>query len=634
MKNLLPTAYQEYIHLSRYARWDDNKNRREFWPETVDRYINFWISRLKEEELFDDKTSSLIENIRKSIYSLDVMPSMRALMTAGPALERDHMAGYNCSYVAIDNPRAFDEIMYILMCGTGVGFSVERQYVSELPVVSEEFHATDTVIAVPDNKIGWASSFRELLALLYTGSIPRWDLSQIRPAGSRLVTFGGRASGPEPLDALFRFACNLFKNAAGRKLNSLEAHDLCCKIADIVVVGGVRRSALISLSNLSDDRMRAAKNGQWWEHTPHRQLANNSAAYTERPDFEVFLKEWLALYESKAGERGIFNRVAAQKKAAENGRRKPADFGTNPCAEILLRSKGLCNLTEVVIRPEDDLKSLRRKVEMATVLGTLQSTLTKFRYVRSSWAKNAEEERLLGVSLTGIVDHPMLSQCTQESADVLATLKQLSIDVNKRWSDKLGINQSVAITCVKPSGTVSQLVNSSSGIHPRYNTYYIRRVIGDGKDPITKFMVACGVPHQKSVSSAENIVFEFPIKAPDGALTRKDVDAFKQLELYANYRKNWCEHNPSTTVYYEDSNYLGVGQWVWENFDSIGGVALLPTDSGNYVQAPYEDISKEEYEHRASAFPTLDWTKLAEYETTDTTQNSHSLACSAGLCEI
>lgn len=633
MKNLL-SPYQEYIHLSRYARWDDTKNRREFWPETVDRYIKFWNDYLQTDGFLDEKTAQVLESIKKAIVTLEVMPSMRALMTAGPALERDHMAGYNCSFVAIDNPRAFDEIMYILMCGTGVGFSVERQYVNELPVVAEEFHVTDTVISVADNRLGWASSFRELIALLYTGSVPKWDLSKVRPAGAKLKTFGGRASGPEPLDALFRFTCNMFKNAAGRRLNSLEVHDLACKIADIVVVGGVRRSALISLSNLSDDRMRAAKNGQWWEHTPHRQLANNSAAYTERPDFEVFLKEWLALYESKAGERGIFNRVAAQKKAAENERRKPADFGTNPCGEILLRSKGLCNLTEIVIRPEDTFKELKRKVEQATILGTLQSMLTKFRYVRKEWAKNAEEERLLGVSLTGIVDHPVLSQSTEEAAEILKQLKQVSIDVNKKWAEKLRINQSVAITCIKPSGTVSQLVNSSSGIHPRYNDYYLRRVIGDNKDPITQFMIASGVPHQRSVSSSDNTVFEFPIKSPEGALTRKDVDAFKQLELYANYRKSWCEHNPSTTVYYEDANYLGVGQWVWKNFDQIGGIALLPTDNGNYVQAPYEDITKGEFETRTAAFPTLDWTKLAEYEKEDMTVNLQTLACSAGICEI
>lgn len=633
MNRLSP--YQEYIHLSRYARWNEDKNRREFWPETVDRYVGFWKEYLTAEHQLDEKSLAVLDVIRTAIVNLEVMPSMRALMTAGPALERDHMAGYNCSYIAIDNPRAFDEIMYILMCGTGVGFSVERQYVAEMPIIAEEFHPTDTVISVNDNRLGWTSSFRELIALLYTGSIPKWDLTKVRPAGAKLKTFGGRASGPDPLDALFRFSCNLFKNAAGRRLNSLEAHDLACKIADIVVVGGVRRSALISLSNLSDDRMRAAKNGQWMTHTPHRQLANNSAAYTERPDFEVFLKEWFTLYESKAGERGIFNRVAAQKKAAENERRKSnVEFGTNPCAEILLRSKGLCNLTEVVIRPDDDVRALRRKVEQATILGTFQSLLTKFRYVRKEWTKNAEEERLLGVSLTGIVDHPVLSQVTDESTELLIMLKGLAIDTNKKWAEKLGINQSVAITCVKPSGTVSQLVNSASGIHPRYNTYYIRRVTGDNKDPITQFMVASGVPHQRAISGGDNIVFEFPIKAPEGALTRKDVDAFKQLDLYASFRQNWCEHNPSTTVYYEDGNFLGVGQWVWKNFDQIGGIALLPTDSGNYTQAPYEDITREEYEKRAAEFPVLDWMKLTEYEREDTTTIGTDLACSAGVCEI
>lgn len=632
-RNIL-SPYQEYIHLSRYARWDDSKGRREFWPETVRRYIKFWGDYLTDKGLSDTKTVNILNDIERAIINQEVMPSMRALMTAGPALERDHMAGYNCSYIAIDSPKAFDEIMYILMCGTGVGFSVEQQYINELPVIADEFHTTDTIISVADSKIGWASSFRELIALLYTGSVPGWDLSKVRPAGAKLKTFGGRASGPDPLNALFLFSCNLFKNAQGRKLSSLEVHDLVCKVADIVVVGGVRRSALISLSDLSDDRMRAAKTGQWWDHTPHRQLANNSAVYDGRPAFEVFLKEWSSLYESKAGERGVFNRVAAQDKAAENGRRKPADFGTNPCGEILLRSKGLCNLTEVVVRPEDDLKILRRKVELATILGTFQSLLTKFNYVRKEWARNAEEERLLGVSLTGIVDHPVFVQMSKEAASILDELKELSIDTNKKWANKLGINQSVAITCVKPSGTVSQLVNSASGIHPRYNTYYIRRVIGDSKDPITQFMVASKVPHQKSVSNANSIVFEFPIKAPDGALTRKTVDAFKQLNLYALLRKHWCEHNPSTTVYYEDMNFLGVGQWVWENFDSIGGIAMLPTDSGSYVQAPYEDITKEEYDLRVGAFPLIDWAKLAEYEREDSTQGTQELACSAGICDI
>lgn len=632
----LPTPYQEYIHLSRYARWNDEKGRREFWPETVERYIGFWTRYLTEQNLLDDKITTALKQIHQAILGLEVMPSMRAMMTAGPALERDHMAGYNCSYIAVDHPRAFDEMMYILMCGTGVGFSVERQYVNELPSIAEEFHVTDTVISVADNRLGWASSFRELIALLYTGSIPKWDVSKVRPAGAKLKTFGGRASGPEPLDALFKFTCNMFKNAAGRKLNSLEAHDLACKIADIVVVGGVRRSALISLSNLSDDRMRSAKNGNWWEHTPHRALANNSACYTERPDFEIFMKEWFALYESKSGERGIFNRVAAQKKAAENERRKATgqEFGTNPCGEILLRSKGLCNLTEVVIRTEDTVRDLKRKVEQATILGTFQSMLTKFRYVRRDWAKNAEEERLLGVSLTGIVDHPILSKADDEAGTLLASLKQLSIKVNKEWAEKLGINQSVAITTVKPSGTVSQLVNSASGIHPRYNTYYLRRVIGDAKDPVTQFMQAAGVPNQKSVYGGDSVVFEFPIKAPENTLTRKDVDAFKQLSLYASFRKNWCEHNPSTTVYYEDKNFLGVGQWVWDNFDNIGGIALLPTDSGSYTQAPYEDITKEEFDSRTAAFPELDWAKLAEYEKEDGTKGTQELACSAGICEI
>lgn len=629
MKKYLPTAYQEFIHISRYARWNDDKGRRETWPETVSRYISFWEDRIKNTPI--EGTLVMAEQM---ILDLDIMPSMRALMTAGPALDRDNIAGYNCSFVAIDHPRAFDEIMYVLMCGTGVGFSVEQYHVDKLPTIAEEFHDTDTTIVVPDSRIGWASSYRELISLLYSGRVPRFDVSKLRPRGARLKTFGGRASGPEPLVDLYHFSISLFKKAAGRKLTRLEAHDLVCKIADVVVVGGVRRSALISLSDLGDDAMRSAKSGDWYPATPYRQLANNSAVYTEQVDLETFMKEWMALYASKSGERGIFNRMAARKKVQENGRRDDSyEFGTNPCGEILLRPQGLCNLTEVVVRPGDSLERLKEKVEVATILGTFQSTLVNFRYVRKVWKDNAEQERLLGVSLTGIMDHPVLSD-PEASREWLKELRMHAVSTNVEWSARLDIPVSAAITCVKPSGTVSQLVNSASGIHPRYNDYYVRRVMNDNKDPVTQFLIAQGVPHEPSIYNPNVTVFEFPMASSQGAKTRKDIDGMQQLELYAAYREEWCEHNPSITVYYTEENFLRMGQWVKDNFNEIGGIAFLPTDNGIYTQAPYEDLTEEEYFRKFQSFPTIDWSKLAEFEKEDGTKGQQELACTAGICEI
>ena len=542
----------------------------------------------------------------------------------------------NCSYVAIDHVRAFDEILYILMCGTGVGFSVERQFINNLPAVSEDFHQSDTLITVRDSKIGWASAFRELVSMLYAGQIPKWDVSKVRPAGARLKTFGGRASGPKPLVDLFTFTVDLFKHAAGRKLTSVECHDLVCKIADVVVVGGVRRSALISLSNLSDDRMRVAKSGRWWETEPQRALANNSAAYTERPDMEIFIKEWQALIESKSGERGIFNRVAAKKKAAEFGRRDPNhEFGTNPCGEIVLRSAGLCNLTEVVIRAGDTLDDLMDKVEVATIMGTFQSTLTNYRYVRNVWKRNAEEERLLGVSMTGIMDHEVLSKPSDEAARWLTQLREHAVKTNAEWAKKLGINASAAITTVKPSGTVSQLVDSASGIHPRYSRYYVRTVRADKKDPLARLMRAEGFPVEDCVMKPETTdVFSFPVKAPDHAVFRNDMSAIQQLEHYLMFKRFWCEHNPSITVYVRDHEWLAVGDWVYNNFDDIGGVSFLPHTDHVYQQAPYTECSEAEYEELASRMPTVDWSKLREFEREDTTTGTRELACSAGACEI
>ncbi len=622
--------YQQFIHKSRYARWLPEQKRRETWAETVNRYVAFWVDRGQ----LDQKTSAKMFD---AIHNMEVMPSMRCMMTAGEALDKDNVAGFNCSYLAIDSARSFDELMYVLMCGTGVGFSVERNFINKLPEVAETFHKTDSVIVVSDSKIGWASAFRELIAMLYAGKIPTWDISRIRPAGARLKTFGGRASGPEPLVDLFNFCVEIFQKAAGRKLTSIECHDVVCKIADIVVVGGVRRSALISLSNLSDQRMAKAKSGDWWRHEGHRRLANNSVAYTEKPDFESFLAEMQNMYESKAGERGIFSRVAAQKIAARNGRRDPEqDFGTNPCSEIILRSNQFCNLSEIVVRPDDTLASLKKKAEMAAIIGTLQATLTDFRYLRNCWKKNTEEEALLGVSMTGIMDHYLLSK--GESKDLekwLEEVRDVAVDTNKKWAEKLGINQSAAITCVKPSGTVSQLVDSASGIHPRFSKHYIRRVRSDHKDPLAVFMAQSGFPVEQDVMSPTSSVFSFPIKAPESSVTVKQVGAMQQLELWKAYQNHWCEHKPSITVYYTDDEFLQVAQWIWENFDLCSGISLLPYSDHVYQQAPYEDIDAEKYDELVASMPQgVDWDDLEKYEEEDNTTGSQELACVGGACEI
>ena len=622
--------YQQFIHKSRYARWLPEQKRRETWAETVNRYVSFWVDRGQ----IDQKTSAKMFD---AIHNMDVMPSMRCMMTAGEALDKDNVAGFNCSYLAIDSPRSFDELMYVLMCGTGVGFSVERNFITKLPVIAESFHKTDSVIVVADSKIGWASAFRELISLLYAGKIPKWDMSKVRPSGARLKTFGGRASGPEPLVDLFNFCVEVFTKAAGRKLTSIECHDVVCKVADIVVVGGVRRSALISLSNLSDPRMAKAKSGNWWELEGQRRLANNSVAYTEKPDFESFLGEMQNMYESKAGERGIFSRVAAQKIAGRNGRRDPEqDFGTNPCSEIILRSNQFCNLSEIVVRPDDTLASLKKKAEMAAIIGTLQATLTDFRYLRNCWKKNTEEEALLGVSMTGIMDHYLLSK--GESKDLskwLEEVRDVAVDTNKKWAEKLGINQSAAITCVKPSGTVSQLVDSASGIHPRFSKHYIRRVRSDHKDPLAVFMGMAGFPVEQDVMSPTSSVFSFPIKAPDTSVTVKQVGAMQQLELWKAYQNHWCEHKPSITVYYTDDEFLQVAQWIWENFDLCSGISLLPYSDHVYQQAPYEDISAEEYDKLVAEMPVgVDWNDLEKYEEEDNTTGSQELACVGGACEI
>jgi ribonucleoside-triphosphate reductase len=622
--------YQSFIHKSRYARWLEEEGRRETWEETVQRYVDFF----KEREQLNDEEG---QEIYDAIHAMEVMPSMRCMMTAGEALKRDNVAGFNCSYLHIDHPRAFDELMYVLMCGTGVGFSVERNFINKLPEVAETFHKTSSTIVVSDSKLGWASAFRELIAMLYAGKLPEWDMSRVRPAGARLKTFGGRASGPEPLQDLFRFCVGVFQKAAGRKLTSIECHDVCCKIADIVVVGGVRRSALISLSNLSDQRMSKAKSGQWWVDQGQRRLANNSVAYTEKPDFEAYLNEMKNLYESKSGERGLFSRVAAQKIAARNGRRDAThDFGTNPCSEIILRSNEFCNLSEVVVRADDTLETLKEKVRKATIIGTLQSTLTDFRYLRVRWKRNTEEEALLGVSLTGIMDHEILGNPDSDIlAEWLEEMRDVSIATNKEWAERLGVNQSVAITCVKPSGTVSQLVDSASGIHPRFSKHYIRRVRSDKKDPLALYMEQAGFPMEQDVMSPTSVVFSFPVKSPEASTCVRDVGAMHQLRLWKAYQNHWCEHKPSVTVYYTDSEYLQVSQWIWDNFDLCSGISLLPTSDHTYQQAPYEDINEEEYQKLVAAMPqNVNWEDLAQFEKEDNTTGSQELACVGGACEI
>ena len=632
----LPTKYQEFIHLSRYSRWLPKEGRRETWRETVTRYFDFFQEHLKQSCKYSlDK--SLREELEDAVIHLKIMPSMRCLMTAGEALKRENIAGYNCSYVAVDRPQAFDEILYVLMNGTGVGFSVERQFVSNLPTVADEFHPSDTTIVVQDSKMGWAKAFKELVAMLYHGQIPKWDLSKVRPAGAPLKTFGGRASGPEPLRRLFEFTKEIFQNAHGRKLSSIECHDIVCNTAEIVVVGGVRRSALISLSNLSDDRMRVAKSGQWWIDNGQRALANNSACYTEKPDIGIFMDEWKALYDSKSGERGIFNRESAKKIAEKNERRDVGhDFGTNPCSEIILRSREFCNLSEVVVRPEDTEHTLLNKVRLATILGTFQSTLTNFKYVSKDWKKNCIEERLLGVSLTGIMDNKWTAGKLPGLDVLLKNLKKMSVDTNKEWSNKLKINQSAAITCVKPSGTVSQLVDSASGIHARHNPYYIRTVRGDKKDPLTKMMVEQGFPAEDDVMKPnDTTVFSFPIKCSPDAVFRQDLTAIEQLELWKTYQVHWCEHKPSVTISVKEEEWIDVGAWVYKNFDLMSGVSFLPYSEHTYKQAPYQDCNEKEYKDLMNKMPTsVDWNKLSQYEKSDMTVGSQELACSAGSCEI
>ena len=633
--NMLPTSYQEFIHKSRYARWMEEEGRRENWGETVSRYVNFMADTLMEKHNYKiDKVDK--EMMEDYITSLSVMPSMRAMMTAGEALKRDNTCGYNCSYLPVDSPRSFDEAMYILMCGTGVGFSVERENVDKLPIISENMQESDVVIKVEDSKAGWAKAYRELVALLYSGMIPTWDVSKVRPSGARLKVMGGRASGSDPLVNLFKFTVEKFKSATGRKLFPVECHDIMCKVGEVVVVGGVRRSALISLSNLNDDQMAHAKTGQWWESQGQRALANNSVAYKGKPSMETYMREWLALYESKSGERGMFNRQAADEQVAKSGRRQTGYmWGTNPCSEIILRPYQFCNLSEVVVRENDDLSTLRSKVRIATMLGTFQSTLTDLKYLRKIWKTNTEEERLLGVSLTGIMDHPVLARMT-DSKIWLQEMKQVAIDTNREYAKKIGIPRSTAITCVKPSGTVSQLTDSASGIHARHNPFYIRTVRGDNKDPLTQFMKEEGIPFEPDITKPDSVtVFSFPMKSPSGAITRTEMSAIEQLELWKLYALNWCEHKPSVTISVKEEEWMEVGSWLYDNFDIASGVSFLPFSDHTYQQAPYQDIEADDYLEWNGRVPSaLDWTKFSKYEKEDNTSGSRELACTADACEV
>jgi len=648
-----PSDYEEFIYKSRYARWLEGEGRREDWPETVQRLLDYINNTTTLQK-------GVLENIRSSIENFEVMPSMRALMSAGKSLERDNTCAYNCAYMPVDDPKAFDEAMHILMCGTGVGFSVERQYVNKLPIVPDKLFDSETTVVVSDSKEGWAKAFRQILALLWSGEIPKWDLRKVRPHGARLKTFGGRSSGPEPLNQLFLFSVNIFKENVGRKLSSYDCHSLMCKVAEVIVVGGVRRSAMISLSNLSDDKMRHAKSGAWYkpEASPHFSNSNNSACYTEKPKVGEFMREWIALIESGSGERGVFSRLASNKQVKKNGRRDPNyEWGTNPCSEIILRGPKIdektempitgtggqfCNLTEVIVRQTDTEKDLHRKIEMATIIGTIQSQWTNFPYLRKQWTTNTSEERLLGVSMTGIKDHPILShkdrsdKGTVKLMSLLENLRRTAVVTNKKWAEKLGIPQSTAITCVKPSGTVSELNNTASGLHERFSPYYIRTVRGDKKDALTQFMMNQGIPVEDCVSKPDTTaVFSFPKKSPDGAITTTDVSAIQQLETWLLYQRHFCEHKPSITVYVKNNEWLEVGAFVYKHLDEMSGVAFLPFVDHVYPQAPYQECSKEAYEEAKAKMPAkIDWSKLSEYEYEDTTVSSQTLACTGGSCEI
>ena len=638
MSKSIENPYENFIALSRYARWLENENRRETWSETVDRYFNFMLGQLKEKHNYVP-SDKLVEELKDAVFNRNVMPSMRSVMTAGVALERENVSGYNCAFMPVDSARSFDEAMYILMCGTGVGFSVEYKYINKLPPLPEKLEKSSTTVIVGDSKEGWAKAYRELLGLLWAGQIPQIDVSKVRPSGARLKTMGGRSSGPQPLINLFDFTIQIFKGALGRSLKPIEAHDIMCKIGEVVVVGGVRRSAMISLSNINDIEMAQAKAGNWWESNSQRALSNNSVAYSRKPEMAQFIAEWKSLYDSKSGERGIYNVAAAQKQAAKFGRRSPdIHYGTNPCSEIILRPYQFCNLSEVVLREKDTIADVTNKVRLASILGTWQSTLTDFKYIRKIWKDNTEEERLLGVSLTGQFGHKFFSgqEGLDELSGVLSNLRQWAVDINIEEAAKIGIPASAAVTCVKPSGTVSQLVGVSSGMHAWHSDYYIRTVRGDKKDPITQFLKDTGIPSEDDVMKPnDTTVFSFPVKAPDYAITRDKLTAIQQLEVWLVYQRDWCEHKPSITVSVKEDEWMEVGAWVYKYFDEVSGISFLPYSEHTYVQAPYQEVTKDQYEEMLAKMPkTIDWTALSLYELEDTTTGTQAFACVASECEI
>jgi ribonucleoside-triphosphate reductase len=638
MSKSIQNPYENFIALSRYARWLETENRRETWAETVDRYFDFMVNQLKESHDYTPDAKTLTE-LRDAVFNRNVMPSMRSVMTAGPALERENVSGYNCAFLPCDNPRSFDEAMYILMCGTGVGFSVEYKYINKLPVLPEKLEKSNTIVVVGDSKEGWAKALREFMGLLWAGQIPQIDVSKVRPAGARLKTMGGRSSGPQPLVNLFDFTVQIFKGALGRNLKPIEVHDIMCKIGEVVVVGGVRRSAMISLSNINDIEMAAAKSGNWWESNGQRALSNNSVAYSRKPEMAQFISEWKSLYDSKSGERGIYNVAAAQKQAAKYGRRDPEiHYGTNPCSEIILRPYQFCNLSEVVLREHDTPDTVAEKVRLATILGTWQSTLTDFKYIRKIWKDNTEEERLLGVSLTGQFGNKFFSgqDGIKKLAEVLDNLREWAVDVNIKEAGKIGIPASAAVTCVKPSGTVSQLVGVSSGMHPWHSEYYIRTVRGAKQDPISKFLIDSGIPVEDDVTKPkETVVFSFPVKAPKHAITRDQLSALEQLEIWLTYQRHWCEHKPSITVSVREDEWMEVGAWVYKHFDEVSGISFLPYSEHTYVQAPYQEVEKEKYDEIVAKMPkVINWEALSMYELEDTTTGTQALACVSGECEI
>ena len=614
----------EFIYKRTYSRWLEDEARREDWPETIERFVGFIIS---ERPDIPDKT---ISKIRKYMTEFGVMPSMRFLWAAGPAAKADNTCIYNCSFAKINSVDAFAECLYVLMCGTGFGFSVEAEEVDKLPEIPEIKSGQGLPkILIEDSKNGWADSVKTLMGSLYEGQNVYFDYSAIRPEGARLLTMGGRASGPQPLVKLHDFIREIMHNAQGRKLTTIEAHDICNQIAEIVVVGGVRRSSQISLSDLDDQDMRHAKE---WPFPIKRAMANNSAVFREKPSAADFLVEWGALAKSGTGERGIFNLQAAQNKAPAR-RYAPKIQGTNPCGEIMLRDMQFCNLSEVVVREDDDLDSLLDKVETATWLGVIQSSFTDFPYLRKEWKKNCDVEALLGVSLTGQMDnHPVLT------SEALKALKSRVLRIARKASGILGTKMPAATTCVKPSGTVSQLVDSASGVHPRYSQYYIRRYRIAARDPLFKLMKEAGVPcspeNGQDAETATTWVLEFPVKSPEDCVTRKDVTALDQLKHYKNLQHNWCEHNASMTVYVRDDEWFEVGNWVYQNWDIINGVSFLPYDGGKYKLAPYEEIDVHTYERLIKEHPLIDYTQLSHYELEDNTQGKSEFACVGDKCEI